>query len=723
MTVTDAAGASGSATASVSIENVAPDATLTGGSGDEGAPVAISFSGQSDPSGADTAAGFTYRYACDGVTLGPETADASATCNFDDNGTYSVLARIADKDGGHSDHTAAVTVANVAPTGVLANDGPVAEGAPATISWNGQSDPSAADTAAGFTYSYACDGATFGPATADATATCTFADDGLYTVLARIADKDGDFTERTTDVAVENAAPTGELANDGPIGEGGSATISWTGQSDPSPEDTAAGFTYRYACDGVTLGPETSSSTTTCAFDDGPGTHTVLARIADADGGFTDRTTDVAVTNLPPTGTLANDGPAAEGSPATISFANQADPSAADTAAGFTYRYACDGFTLGPPTPDPSTACAFDDGPGTYTVLARMTDKDGGFTDLTTAVSVTNVAPTGRLVLPPAAVDEGSSFTLAVADVADSSAADTAAGFTIEFDCGAGFGPSASCTALDDPAHAVRARIVDKDGGETILTGSVPVANVPPSVTITGPPAGSLYQVGQPVTFSGTFTDPGTADTHAATWSLDGVDRGGTVTESGGSGTASLVTSFAAAGVYSVALTVKDDDGGVGSSSTVDGLPAFVVVYDASAGFVTGGGWITSPAGAYAPMPAVTGKATFGFVAKYKPGANKPDGNTEFDFKAGGFDFRSTSYDWLVVAGSKAQYRGAGTVNGVAGYGFLLTAYDGSPDRLRLKVWDASNTVVYDNRRGISDDVDTADPQAIDGGSIVVNRK
>ena len=723
VTVTDAAGGSGTATASVSIENVAPDATLTGGSGDEGAPIAVSFSDQSDPSSADTAAGFTYRYACDGTTLGPETPDATATCTFDDDGTHTVLARIADKDGGHSDHTAEVSVGNVAPTGVLANDGPVVEGAPATVSWSGQSDPSPVDTTAGFTYSYACDGVTFGPDTSSPTAQCAFGDDGTYTVLARIADKDGGVTERATDVVVANAPPTGELANDGPVLEGDSATIAWSGQTDPSPADTVAGFTYRYACDGVTLGPETTDPTTTCAFDDGPGVHTVLARIADADGGSTDRTTDVTIVNVPPTATLANDGPVAEGSPATISFSAQADPSAADTAAGFTYRYACDGVTLGAPTADTSAMCAFDDGPGTHTVLARITDKDGGSADLTTDVSVTNVAPTGRLVLPAAPVTEGSPFTLAVADLADPSAADTAAGFTVEFDCGAGFGPSATCTALDDPAHAVQARVTDKDGGATILTGSVPVANVAPNVTITGPPAGSLYQVGQPVTFSGTFGDPGTADTHTATWSFDGAGRAGTVTESGGSGAASLVTSFTAPGVYSVVLTVQDDDGGVGTASTVDGLHAFVVVYEPSAGFVTGGGWITSPAGAYAPDPAAAGKATFGFVAKYKPGANKPDGNTEFNFKAGGFDFRSTSYDWLVVAGSKAQYRGEGTVNGAAGYRFLMTAYDDSPDRIRLKVWDASNAVVYDNRRGNSDDIDTADPQALGGGSIVVHRK
>ena len=48
----------------------------------------------------------------------------------------------------------------------------------------------------------------------------------------------------------------------------------------------------------------------------------------------------------------------AEGGTATISFCGQSDPSAADTATGFTYRYACDGVTLGPPTADASAACA-----------------------------------------------------------------------------------------------------------------------------------------------------------------------------------------------------------------------------------------------------------------------------------------------------------------------------------------------------------------------------
>ena len=125
-------------------------------------------------------------------------------------------------------------------------------------------------------------------------------------------------------------------------------------------------------------------------------------------------------------------------------------------------------------------------------------------------------------------------------------------------------------------------------------------------------------------------------------------------------------------------------------------------------------------------MPAASGKATFGFVAKYQKGATIPTGNTEFQFQAGGFRFSSSSYQWLVVAGSRVQYKGDGTVDGTGGYGFMLTAIDGETnsggDRLRLKVWDlTTGAVAYDNRRGVSDDFSAADPQMIGGGNITVH--
>src|SRR5262249_13722958 len=161
-------------------------------------------------------------------------------------------------------------------------------------------------------------------------------------------------------------------------------------------------------------------------------------------------------------------------------------------------------------------------------------------------------------------------------------------------------------------------------------------------------------------------------------------------------------------GVYTVTLTVTDNHGASG-----DSVFQYVVIYDPSAGFVTGGGWITSPAGAYVANPALTGKATFGFEAKYQHGANIPTGNTQFHFDVATLDFHSTSYDWLVVGGAKAQFKGSGQINNTGNDGFLLTAIDGAlagggPDKFRIKMWDKNTgNLIYDNQLGASD---TDDP-------------
>src|SRR5205814_1367200 len=160
-------------------------------------------------------------------------------------------------------------VANVAPTGVVSNDGPVPEGSAATISFAQQLDPSTADTAAGFTYAYDC-GHGYGAPTPNATGACSFDDQGTYPVKATISDKDGGSTESPSSVVVTNVAPTATLAAPAPVNEGSAATISVTGQTDPSHADTAAGFLYAFACDGATFPAATSSPSTTCSYDDGP---------------------------------------------------------------------------------------------------------------------------------------------------------------------------------------------------------------------------------------------------------------------------------------------------------------------------------------------------------------------------------------------------------------------------------------------------------------------
>ncbi|HZS09140.1 MAG TPA: 6-bladed beta-propeller [Blastocatellia bacterium] len=247
--------------------------------------------------------------------------------------------------------------------------------------------------------------------------------------------------------------------------------------------------------------------------------------------------------------------------------------------------------------------------------------------------------------------------------------------------------------------------------------------NQAPVVTITGPPSGAIFAVGTPVNFTGFFAD-NAGDTHTAQWMFDGVTQAGVVNEM--NGTVTATHTFAAAGVYLVKLTVTDQLGASGTADTVGGLTAMVVIYDPNGGWVTGGGWINSPAGAYAADPFLTGKANFGFVSKYAHGASVPTGQTEFQFKAASLNFHSTSYDWLVVAGARAQYKGSGTINGGGDYAFMLTAIDGQAsggggvDKLRVKIWDkGTGVVIYDNQMGAGDGDNPT--TALGGGSITIH--
>jgi hypothetical protein len=276
-------------------------------------------------------------------------------------------------------------------------------------------------------------------------------------------------------------------------------------------------------------------------------------------------------------------------------------------------------------------------------------------------------------------------------------------------------GTCLSLTVTNDPN--THPNIADLQG--TVL--GVGVNRAPTAAAVSGP--SGPVQVATSVVVGVPFADLDTGDHHTASWNWgDGTSSPGIVAESSGAGSATGSHVYAAAGVYTVVVTVSDNHG-----KSAQQTFQYVVVYDPAAGYVTGGGWINSPAGAYVPDPSLSGKATFGFVSQYKKGANVPTGNTQFQFHAAGLDFKSTAYEWLVVAGAKAQYKGAGTINGTGNYGFLLTATDGQvnggggTDKFRIKIWDvATGNIVYDNQLGADDN---ADPTTVLGGGSIVIQK
>jgi hypothetical protein len=256
------------------------------------------------------------------------------------------------------------------------------------------------------------------------------------------------------------------------------------------------------------------------------------------------------------------------------------------------------------------------------------------------------------------------------------------------------------------------------------------VSGPPPTAAALGPiSANDPMAAGTSITASVAFTDVNTSDTHTAQWNWGdaGAATAGSVSESNGTGSASGSHVFTAAGVYNVSVAITD------SSGRVSSVGRDIVVYDPSAGSVTGNGWLNSPLGAYKANSTLAGRASFSFVSKYTKGATAPSGTTEFHFQSAQLDFYSNIYDWLVVGGARAQYKGVGTLNGQTGYKFLLTAVDGAllakgtPDRFRIKIWhfDAgSNADVtdYDNQIDAGLQGSNNEGTVIGGGHIMIKR-
>ncbi len=151
-----------------------------------------------------------------------------------------------------------------------------------------------------------------------------------------------------------------------------------------------------------------------------------------ADDG-TDQTTsgfNLIVNNVAPTATLTNGGSVTEGSNGSVSFSNSADVSA-DVTAGFHYAYDFnndgtwdngDGTYAGSSSDStiavPGSILADGGLLGTvYPVKARIIDKDGGFTDLTTDITVTNLAPIGSASASLPSGLEDTTYTIAASDL------------------------------------------------------------------------------------------------------------------------------------------------------------------------------------------------------------------------------------------------------------------------------------------------------------------
>jgi hypothetical protein len=174
--------ASTSTTFTLNVSNLAPTVTFNASTPvNEGSSISLSLTGAADASSID-AASLQFAFDCGlGAGYGAMSASSAATCATTDNGSRTVKGKVQDKDGGSTEYTATVTINNVAPSATFNASTPVNEGSNISLSLTSPSDPSSADTTAGFQYAFDC-GAGFGLFSLTSTASCATTDNGTRTV-------------------------------------------------------------------------------------------------------------------------------------------------------------------------------------------------------------------------------------------------------------------------------------------------------------------------------------------------------------------------------------------------------------------------------------------------------------------------------------------------------------------------------------------------------------
>jgi PKD repeat protein len=234
--------------------------------------------------------------------------------------------------------------------------------------------------------------------------------------------------------------------------------------------------------------------------------------------------------------------------------------------------------------------------------------------------------------------------------------------------------------------------VEDNAGNTQQASFTVTVTNAAPQLTQITAPATPVAVINEvPVTI-------GFADNNLASAIIEWGDGS---SDTYAAGDANLIAGshlYAVPGLYTLKVTLTDACGAQAS-----GTYEYVMVNAPADGFITGGGWINSPAGALVGTVAM-GKASYSFNAKYNPATGVSSGSATFEFPAGALNLASTRIDWLVVADAKAWIKGVGTVNGMSGYSFLLSAVDSelngyrNMDTFRMQIWNQNGALVYDNQ-------------------------
>jgi hypothetical protein len=413
-----------------------------------------------------------------------------------------------------------------------------------------------------------------------------------FTIHVTVADDDGGTTTGSTDLVVKNVAPSNLVLTAPPsVLENGS--IALTGSfADPSKQDTHT-VSIQWGDGGTStlnLGPGVTSFRTTYRYlDVGPAgaaanSYAIGVTVTDDDGDSVTGSHNIIVNNVGPKDLdLDAPGRVNEDSPLTLT-GTFADPGTLDThTVSINWGDGSQNtLNLGQGVTSFNTTHTYTDdflgGAATVheTIVVVVQDKGGAVDTASASVQVVN--------LPP------SNLSLHVSDINENDIAVLSGSFSdprthdahtvvLNWDDGSptqtlnlAAGVTTFTTThryLDDDlgsvspsGYTITATVADPNGGAATASTSLTVNNVAPSNLVLNVP--QSVNENDPVSFTGSFTDPGTLDTHTAVvnWG-DGTST--TLTLAAGATTFTATHQYADESTstgYAIQATVTDDDGG-----------------------------------------------------------------------------------------------------------------------------------------------------------------
>ena len=463
-------------------------------------------------------------------------------------GNYTVTLTVTDGEGTTGSDLMYVEALNVRPIANAGSSRTVYEGTTvkldASNSWDTPSDLPL------LTYEWDFgDGAASGPSRDNKVVYHTYAERGVYIVCLVVTDDDWDSSSHaelsSKLITVSGSASGGGTVSfDYEVGE----------HTDINGTDTLS-YPLDYAWDFGDGEMATGNSVSHTYADDG--VYVVTLIITNNLGAMDIHTIILTVLNSPPTASAGADQSAIEDQLVTLSG------SGTDLGGGTLAYY----WDLG----DGSTAAGAEvvhayKSAGAYTVTLTVTDDDGATGTDTCAVTVANVAPTAAFSIDHS-TDEGEVITFGASSTTDTASDLPLLTYAWTFGDGTtGSGVTVQHAYADEGSYTCRLTVTDDNGATGQSSMAFDLKNVAPTASITGAAGpGTPILTGDTVAFTGSATDPGTADVLTFSWTFG----------DGSSGTGSSATHvYTAAGSYSVKLTVSDGDGGTGTAETTVAVEA-----------------------------------------------------------------------------------------------------------------------------------------------------